>query len=424
MNQQLKQAQEVTRSNFDNSLSRKEVRKRENSYPRHIFIFFDGTWNEERTPKGQQTAPTNVLKMFQELNFGPIPEEKIDPNTNTPIEVVAFYYRGVGSIQDNTRLDHWRYGFNGKDEERIRSSAFVDVYRNYRDEKDRIYILGFSRGAASARLLARNICEKGLPDTLSAQTSYFANLLTGQIEPRVNGVTPSIDSQWEGTVHPKIAFLGCWDTVDAFVLPSRFPNNNKLDRFVRWSKNKIHPRLFKEGFSEDEKYIPLSVEKAVHCVAIDETRNAFLPTLMQKGEHVEEVWFPGVHSDVGGGYEDNMLSVSPYKFMKKKLLNATKLEETLLFNLKKMKYSDYCFHFHGLNVGATKWVKASIGLGTALRKIKVLGGTTAPKIHRSLLQVMEAEFVFAADKNNKRTWPITYTPYNVTELENNFDFVD
>ena len=45
-----------------------------------------------------------------------------------------------------------------------------------------------------------------------------------------------------------------------------------------------------------------NIKAALHCVALDEKRRAFEPTLINKAPHVEEIWFAGAHSDVGGGY--------------------------------------------------------------------------------------------------------------------------
>jgi hypothetical protein len=395
--------------------------------------------------------------MFQEINQKPLPKNTSLPDqripsdhiasqgaspTTTPSadqsvppEVIARYYRGVGSRQDNNAADRMWFGFNGKDEERIRNAAFAGLYCDYRNSNDSIYIIGFSRGAASARLLARDICIKGFPPKLEVHTTRFPNLLTGQIEPRVDGVK-RLDQKGNQPNHrPKIAFLGCWDTVDAFVLPSRFPKEglrNKIaDKTVRALKSSI-PRLFGyERFRKDEKVneneIPDGVERAVHCVAIDETRDAFLPTLMPYKPHIEEVWFPGVHADVGGGYDDNLLAEGPYEFMKNRLLVAAKAHganvEILFKKTERTKFvPDYCFHFHGFNTGLDR-AKDLLGFGTSIRRIRVEKGTVRPKIHSSIYKVVNGDSVFAADHLNRRKWTVTYDPYNVAELKGQFDIV-
>ena len=405
---------------------------------RHLFVFLDGTWNEERTPIGEAT-PTNVLRMFQEINR----QSQSGGNQN----VIARYYRGVGSRQDNNAADRMWFGFNGKDEQRIRAAAFAGLYRDYQSENDSIYIIGFSRGAASARLLARDLCIEGLPSALTVKTCHFANLLTGQIEARVEEVKRGDEIK----IKPKVKFLGCWDTVDAFVLPSRFPSQNWKDKFVRILKYPLPRLLGKERFSADEKSIPKKVEKAVHCVAIDETRNAFLPTLMPRDANVEEVWFAGVHSDVGGGYDDNSLADEAYDFMKRRVESASGgaitigashsaspskiIKETSSSSGTSRSASpqpisakpeSYCFHFHGLNTGVQR-AKDLLGFGTSLRKIRILAGESQgvhPKIHSSIFKVMKSSNVHAANKKDKRTWRVNYDPYNVRELRESFDIVD
>ena len=115
--------------------------------PNHIFIFLDGTWNEERDDAGRAT-PTNVLRMYQELTAND--DRELVPNSSTTGKVIARYYRGVGSRQDNSNWRRIQFGFTGTDEQRIRASAFAKLYTDLQHRNDSIYILGFSRGAASA----------------------------------------------------------------------------------------------------------------------------------------------------------------------------------------------------------------------------------------------------------------------------------
>jgi len=433
MNEIVAQKGEVIPPDFDREFEFSKKTLVSSKHPRHIFIFLDGTWNEERDQRGR-TTPTNVLRMFQEINHKTSHELASSSDPGDSSEIIAHYYRGVGNRQDNNAANRMWLGFNGADEQRIRSAAFADLYRDYRNDKDRIYILGFSRGAASARLLARDICIKGFPPKLKVHTTHFPNLLTGQIEARVD----QVDREGEGknikNPTPKIAFLGCWDTVDAFVLPSRFPKSGMLNKIMDGAVRVVKfpfSRLFGERFRGGENEIPEGVEQAVHCVAIDETRNAFLPTLMPYTEYVEEVWFPGVHSDVGGGYDDNKLADGPYEFMKRRLVDKAKIPEKDLFKISERpiyhseSQSDppgFCFHFHGLNTGLSH-AKDILGFGTGIRRIQVLNAGKAPKekvkpkLHNSIYSIMKSDSVFAADPRNKRTWTITYNPYNVRELE-------
>lgn len=403
--------------------------------PNHIFVFLDGTWNEERSDAGR-AVPTNVLRLYQELTEGK--DIELVPSPNTIGKVIARYYRGVGSRQDNSNWRRWHFGFSGTDEQRIRASAFAQLYADLQHRNDSIYILGFSRGAASARLLARDLCLQGLPQQIDVHVTHFSNLLTGQIEARVE----RIDKIGSTAFIPDVAFLGCWDTVDAFVLPSRYPEQlRRWDKFKRSVKAMVLPRLTgEERFTNDERRVPANVKKAVHCVAIDETRNAFLPTLMPRGGNVEEVWFPGVHADVGGGYRDNGLAEAPYQFMKARLSAAasgTGKNTPRIFKpedvTERCTQTKYCFHFHGLNTDIKK-AGDVLGFGTRIRRIRVLSGTDAesavapddakPKVHYSTFSVMNSGLAYATNKKEKPIWNVKYDPYNVRELKDQFVLVD
>lgn len=86
---------------------------------------------------------------------------------------------------------------------------------------------------------------------------------------------------------PHVTFLGCFDTVGAFGLPIG-PGQSV--------------NLFKD------MHVGPHVQHALHLVSLDETRPAFVPTLMNEREGIEEFWMPGAHSDVGGGNPHRGLS--------------------------------------------------------------------------------------------------------------------
>lgn len=117
-----------------------------------------------------------------------------------------------------------------------------------------IDIIGFSRGAALAVHFANILGEKGL------------RLPDGRVE------------------KPPIRFLGVWDIVGAFGLPLDFIINFQ-DINLGWTIDRV----------------PATVQKCAHGMALDERREAFDVTHLRKAPSVEEVWFRGVHADVGGG---------------------------------------------------------------------------------------------------------------------------
>jgi hypothetical protein len=368
---------------------------------RNFFILLDGTWNEERG-KGGDFRPSNVRKLYDALQ------------SDSRMQI-ARYFRGIGSSQDNSRLTSWWYGFNGEDEKRIRKSALATINKEYKPG-DELFILGFSRGAACARRLARDLSTSGICDSIRVHTRMVANRMTDQVETRFERL------EWKGNGSSiPIRFLGCWDTVGAFVLPLRFPNSPRLDWMIRkWV-------ALRETLSGNVPFQNLSVannvKRAVHCVALDETRNAFLPSLMNWDDRVEEVWFPGVHSDVGGGYTHDGLARISLDFMVKRLdqyVAQEKLEpikwrdqqlgQAMQYDTKSL----FHFHFHGL----TRGFKLN---GKSIRRIGVMRDNKPdpdikPRIHWSVAELWQSPLVFAENAKSKNSWRIDYRPFNVHEL--------
>ena len=237
----------------------------ERTEPRNVFVLFDGTWNDERGG-----SRTNVHKLWDAL----------EENERQ----VKHYFRGVGNDEQNGLF--WRAvgGFTGIGERRIRRDAYSTLALDH-GAGDRLFILGFSRGAASARLLASDLHRVGLPQRVRVTRKGKRNRRAWErIEERFASFDPVARYLRPIDVH----FLGVWDTVGAFGVPVDILGFN-----IRTPKS----RVFRDNT------IAENVRHATHCVAIDETRDAFEPTLFNhKPGVVDEVWFAGVHSDVGGGY--------------------------------------------------------------------------------------------------------------------------
>jgi type VI secretion system (T6SS) phospholipase Tle1-like effector len=106
--------------------------------------------------------------------------------------------------------------------------------------------------------------------------------------------------------HPDthIQFVGVWDTVGSLGIP--------IDGF--------RPPLLSRLWTFHDTRLSRYVRHAYHAVAIDERRKAFRPTLWERdaevpGQVLEQLWFVGVHCDVGGGYKDPTLSEIPLLWM-------------------------------------------------------------------------------------------------------------
>lgn len=104
------------------------------------------------------------------------------------------------------------------------------------------------------------------------------------------------------TIWTKVEFLGCYDTVAALGLP--FKTASALLDGIPGFRHKFHDFALSD-----------SVEHAYHALAIDDERKTFHPVLWDAHPKVRQVWFCGMHTDVGGGYDKQALSNIPLVWM-------------------------------------------------------------------------------------------------------------
>lgn len=359
---------------------------------KHI-ILLDGTWNDE-TGLNSDGLVTNIVNLYRIF--------KEDAENQ-----IVRYHRGVGNDNDNRWIgQNWK-GVTGRTVGKIVEQAYARLVQDWQNG-DRIYIFGFSRGAAAARMLASKIFTQGIPNRITITIKPIENEETKVVEQIISDVDPKHEK-----VHPvSIEFLGVWDTVSAFGLPT------------------IIARLFgakpKDLFKDNN--IAGNIKKAVHLVAIDETRNPFQPSLMNYQEGItHEVWFPGVHSDIGGSYlEDNLAKVSLH-YMLKKLTewNQSQQLKEFLFNeeLKKKhtaeNIKDAHFHFHGKDGG--KQIRP-IGVQIDGK----INPKLTPKIHSLHQKIATSSTAFSVIKVKKETKyaNFQYMPFNVKALRNNYHEVE
>jgi uncharacterized protein (DUF2235 family) len=169
--------------------------------------------------------------------------------------------------------------------------AYIYLMRNY-TPGDRIYIFGFSRGAYTARALAGLLTAVGLfrPGSENlvtyAVTSYTKKKKGeddwGQLHEFARDFAHVVD----GRSSIPVEFLGLWDTVKAAGVL-------RWDAKWPWTRNLRNVRVARHAVSIDEKRRPYKE----YLVGV-------APKAKPKAD-VEEVWFAGVHSDVGGTFEDD-----------------------------------------------------------------------------------------------------------------------
>ena len=277
-----------------------------------IIFCADGTWNSPNQDENQdQTAdPTNVYKLFLRLD-GDLCADSIreaDEQERTLVRdgttlQVAKYLHGVGDSRNPiAKIMGGAFGA-GTISRIVRGFTFIS--RNY-EPGDEISIVGFSRGAYTARALAGLIVSQGVLAPTLTQDRENAYRYGAQAWYRYRRATgrPSILAHLTEIVSDLPAFLSShslrdqdlipvanlanvavWDTVGAMGFPEYAGNGQRLDAF-RFVDTKLSPKVL-QGF---------------HAVALDEQRNDFVPTLWDTAPNVTQFVFPGAHGDVGGGY--------------------------------------------------------------------------------------------------------------------------
>jgi len=134
-----------------------------------------------------------------------------------------------------------------------------------------------------------------------------------------------------------IAMIGVWDTVGSLGIPSLFGG--------------VDPLLY--GFLDTQ--LSVSVKAAYHAISIDERRKAFPPTLWVSqnvpGQILEQVWFSGCHSSVGGGCKDCGLSDITLKWMMGKCIDNGLIIDPVVWK----KYQDLDAAAHGLDEIDESW---------------------------------------------------------------------
>ncbi|HUR64308.1 MAG TPA: DUF2235 domain-containing protein [Candidatus Thermoplasmatota archaeon] len=239
---------------------------------KRLIVCLDGTWSRA----DDRRHATNVVAAMR----------AIAPAGRDGTQQVIFYGKGVGT---GGLVDRLVGGLTGAGLEDNVKDAYLFLANNY-SEGDEIYVFGFSRGAYTARSLVGFLSAVGLQDRLTLRNLAAAwDIYRTPKEER-----PADPLAEAGGRRVHVEALAVWDTVGSLGIP------------VRWF-NPFDFLKLRHQFHD----VALSawVRNAFHAIAVDEKRGAFPPTLWQRkagepdrGQRVEQVWFAGVHSDVGGGY--------------------------------------------------------------------------------------------------------------------------
>jgi uncharacterized protein (DUF2235 family) len=242
---------------------------------KRIVICCDGTWN-----RPDAASPTNVAKMALAV---------ADADGET--QQLVLYHRGVGT----GRFDRVRGGAFGWGLSRNVRDCYRFVVEHF-EAGDELFFFGFSRGAYTARStvgLIRNagILRREHHDRVDAAYSLYRDRGATR---RPTGIEATLFRRSFSHDEIEVRFVGVWDTVGALGIPG-VPKG-------------FSGRLW--AFHDTQ--LSSKVSFAYQALAIDEQRRPFVPSLWYRRSDdsgiLEQRWFAGVHSDIGGGYPDSSLA--------------------------------------------------------------------------------------------------------------------
>ena len=236
----------------------------------NIVVCADGTWNRPEEDI-EKDFPTNVLKLAR----------AIKPSASG-VKQHVFYDWGLGSYHSSVSA-----GATGRGIHKNIQDGYRYIVQNYA-VNDKIFLFGFSRGAYTVRALSGLINNCGILKRPDARLISKAWKIYK---------SPSRKNKPQGEAaklfrrdhcHPsrKVHFVGVWDTVGALGIPVSLMG--LLDRYDEYYDTKMGP----------------NVSIARHALAIDEKRKDFEPTIWtpREGVDLKQIWFAGVHTDIGGSY--------------------------------------------------------------------------------------------------------------------------
>ncbi len=256
--------------------------------PKNIVICCDGTGNDFSKPE----TDSNVVKLYNTLKI-------CDAQ-------VAYYHPGVGTMgapNANGHLAKWWSQIEGLAIGKGLLDNVGDAYRyliNAYQDGDNIYIFGFSRGAYTARAVASLLHVYGLMEPGNEQLIPYILRLYGQKSKASQEATIPAENAFKYAFSRAVAvhFCGVWDTVSSY----------------GWLTSPINLRFNGQN--------PI-IRTGRHAVSINEHRcfyqdNLWGPSLPATEEapaqDIRQVWFTGVHSDIGGSYDESEAGLSKITF--------------------------------------------------------------------------------------------------------------
>jgi uncharacterized protein (DUF2235 family) len=244
---------------------------------KRLVMCCDGTWNTPDQSTAGQARPTNVTKIALALSG----------EDGDGVEQRVFYQRGVGT----ERWERLRGGALGFGLSRDVRDTYRFVVESF-EPGDELFFFGFSRGAFTARSTVGLIRNAGVlrPEHAGRVDEAYALYRDRDDRKHPRGDEATL-FRHSYSHEPPIRFVGVFDTVGALGIPLSGPLATLVNR--AW------------GFHNTD--LSSRVQAAFQALSIDEQRPPFKPAVWKpsapaQGQRIEQVWFAGVHCDVGGGY--------------------------------------------------------------------------------------------------------------------------
>ncbi|KAF1920851.1 hypothetical protein BDU57DRAFT_440200 [Ampelomyces quisqualis] len=275
---------------------------------KRLIVACDGTWNDsdDGTKNGKLAIPSNVTRMSR----------AIKAVSQDGVQQIVNYHSGVGT--EGTKLSRLIGGTTGKGLSENVREAYSFLANNYH-HGDEIFLLGFSRGAFTARSIGGLIGEIGLltKKGLNALPEVYEDV---QHRRDVNYVPANPDvpfTRKPSASDPRYAqelerrgltrldipikVIAVWDTVGSLGIP----RVGFLQRVGLQMRESRATTFYDTKLSD-------CIENAFQALALDEQRSSFSPAVWEKPEGnrttLRQVWFPGAHANVGGGYDDQQIA--------------------------------------------------------------------------------------------------------------------
>ncbi|KAL1901820.1 hypothetical protein Sste5346_001523 [Sporothrix stenoceras] len=292
-----------------------------------LIVCCDGTWVNATGKKSRNAPPTNVSRLIRVLQ----------PTNSHGEPQIVLYHAGVGSSGE--LMDAGMGGAFGFGLDQDIRDLYQFLCLNYHGG-DRVVLVGFSRGAFTARSVADLVASVGLLTAAGLDRFYdifddYENMADPKRTPSqficpagtleaFAGQKGEAWIQWEN--RRKTQYRGWLKqngyTVDSYLRPEGGETEIRILAVAVWDTVgclgiPAVPVLGLQGSARQWKFtntqISAKVEHAFQALALDEPRYAFLPSLWERlpGNNVtslKQVWFPGAHSNTGGGYRDQQLA--------------------------------------------------------------------------------------------------------------------